>query len=522
MQKGILYIVLLCAFVVTDTLAQFQGEGVGIGVVGGGILGYNKETKNDIRLQARGFIRHNLTHWLTGELGGGYATMTAYSRDPKYKSTLIPIDARFLFSPFSQESWNLYFYIGGGVTKYDVSLYRKQPAPQRDYVPTYLADSAKLKGWATILPVGIGFQFRLHTNLSLEISGGYTQTTTDDANGIRKGGTTIFARDGFFNALVGVMISGPSLYSDIDGDGLSLKIEKDIGTDPEKFDTDGDGLSDGEEYSVYFTDMLSPDGDGDKLNDADEVKMYNTDPNKFDSDGDHLNDSEEIKQYHTDPLKRDTDFDGLADDDEINKYLTNPLSKDSDDDGLTDYDELKTYKTEPLKADSDGDGLSDSDELIKFNSHPLVVDTDSGTVSDGIEVSRGTNPLDPTDDLPKKEVLNVEAGKKIVLEGVTFASGKSTLEPSSEIILEQAYNTLIENPDIVVEIQGHTDNTGKRATNLKLSQARADAVKAWLVKKGISSERIVTKGYGPDKPIADNNTAEGRQKNRRIEFLRLK
>jgi len=227
-------------------------------------------------------------------------------------------------------------------------------------------------------------------------------------------------------------------------------------------------------------------------------------------------------KYQTDPLKLDTDGDLLRDSDEINNSLTNPLKKDTDEDELTDYDELQIFKTDPLKADTDGDGISDADELGKFKSNPLNVDTDSGTVADGIEISRGTNPLDPSDDIPAKEVLKVEAGKTIVLEGVTFASGKATLEPSSESILEQAYYTLLQYPEIIVEIQGHTDNTGKRKTNLKLSQARADAVKTWLVRKGISADRIITKGYGPDKPIADNNTPEGRQKNRRIEFFRLK
>jgi OOP family OmpA-OmpF porin len=73
-----------------------------------------------------------------------------------------------------------------------------------------------------------------------------------------------------------------------------------------------------------------------------------------------------------------------------------------------------------------------------------------------------------------------------------------------------------------VEISGHTDNVGKRSTNMKLSQQRADAVKAWLVAKGIDASRMTAKGYGPDKPVAPNTTAEGRAKNRRIDFTRTK
>jgi outer membrane protein OmpA-like peptidoglycan-associated protein len=105
---------------------------------------------------------------------------------------------------------------------------------------------------------------------------------------------------------------------------------------------------------------------------------------------------------------------------------------------------------------------------------------------------------------------------------VVFASGKSDITPESEEILTKAFNTLDLNPEITVEIQGHTDNTGRRASNKKLSLARADAVKAWLVAKGVAADRISTKGFGQDKPIAPNTTLEGKQKNRRIEFFRIK
>jgi outer membrane protein OmpA-like peptidoglycan-associated protein len=131
------------------------------------------------------------------------------------------------------------------------------------------------------------------------------------------------------------------------------------------------------------------------------------------------------------------------------------------------------------------------------------------------------NPLDPTDDIPKP-TIKVEVGKAIVLEGIVFKTGKSTVEPESEVNLEAAFNTLKDNPDIAVEIHGHTDNVGKAASNKKLSLRRAEAVRSWLVMKGIDSSRIGVKGFGPERPIADNKTAEGRAQNRRIEFYRVK
>jgi outer membrane protein OmpA-like peptidoglycan-associated protein len=118
---------------------------------------------------------------------------------------------------------------------------------------------------------------------------------------------------------------------------------------------------------------------------------------------------------------------------------------------------------------------------------------------------------------PKEKV-----GKAIILEGVTFLQGNSTLTESAKSLLGQIVMTLKENPAIELEIGGHTDNVGMAALNRKLSLARADSVKAFLKNIGISPLRLTTKGYGPDKPIGSNKTAAGKAKNRRVEFTRTK
>ncbi len=115
-----------------------------------------------------------------------------------------------------------------------------------------------------------------------------------------------------------------------------------------------------------------------------------------------------------------------------------------------------------------------------------------------------------------------EVGQTIALEGIQFATGSAEILPSSESTLAKTYATLENNPEIEIEIQGHTDNVGAAETNLKLSQERAAAVKTYLVNKGVSASRITTKGFGEQKPVASNDTPEGRQKNRRIEFVRTK
>ena len=211
----------------------------------------------------------------------------------------------------------------------------------------------------------------------------------------------------------------------------------------------------------------------------------------------------------------DTDKEGLNDGYEVVTSKTNPLLADTDKDGLTDADELNKYKTNALIADTDGDGLSDSEEVLTHKTNPLKKDTDEGTIDDYTEVKRGTDPLKADDDV-------VKIGVAIVLEGITFDVNKTTIKPESENTLMKALKTLNTYQDISVEISGHTDSDGSNKKNQKLSEGRAESVKAWLVAKGINADRISTKGYGEDKPISDNKTKEGKQKNRRIEFTRTK
>ena len=359
------------------------------------------------------------------------------------------------------------------------------------------------KNYSSIhIPVGLGLEAGVskHVALSVEAGARILDNWSDNYIGGKK---NWLGTDWYPTARLGLsFFFGSSPDDDNDGDGLSNGYEEKIGTDPNNPDTDGDGLSDG-----------------------DEVMKYHTNPLKMDTDGDGLSDGDELLKYHTDPLKGDTDGDGLSDGDEVLKYHTDPLKVDTDGDGLSDGDEVLKYHTDPLKVDTDGDGLSDGDEVLKYHTDPLKKDTDGGGVDDGTEVQRGSNPLDPSDDAvwpPKPTIQNIEVGKAIILEGIVFRSGKATIEPQSETTLMQAFNVLRDSASIAVEIRGYTDNVGKAAANKKLSLRRAEAVRSWLVHKGIDSSRISVKGYGPENPIGDNSTAEGRAKNRRIEFFRTK
>jgi OOP family OmpA-OmpF porin len=106
-------------------------------------------------------------------------------------------------------------------------------------------------------------------------------------------------------------------------------------------------------------------------------------------------------------------------------------------------------------------------------------------------------------------------------QGILFDTGKSEVKPESTPTLKQIAKALTDHPDLKVEVQGHTDNVGKADANLRLSQARAEAVtKALTAEYGVNPGQLTAKGYGDTKPAADNKTAEGRANNRRVELVK--
>jgi outer membrane protein OmpA-like peptidoglycan-associated protein len=116
-------------------------------------------------------------------------------------------------------------------------------------------------------------------------------------------------------------------------------------------------------------------------------------------------------------------------------------------------------------------------------------------------------------------VKHESRGTVITLSGgVLFASGKSVLLPSAQTSLGQVADALKQEDNKVV-IEGHTDSTGSDATNLALSKARAEAVQSYLVSRGVPADRMTANGLGSSRPVADNNTPEGRANNRRVEIV---
>ncbi|MEE1884143.1 OmpA family protein [Pedobacter flavus] len=159
-----------------------------------------------------------------------------------------------------------------------------------------------------------------------------------------------------------------------------------------------------------------------------------------------------------------------------------------------------------LMADADGDGVSD-----KFDKCP---GTPSGTPVDGSGC-----PIKLTNQITEKVIIT-DADRKIVdqaIKNLEFDFAKSTIRSKSYASLNQVAKLLIDK-NFSLKLAGHTDNVGSDAANLKLSKDRAEAVKSYLVSQGANPSRIEATGYGKNQPIASNNTASGRQKNRRVEF----
>jgi len=241
---------------------------------------------------------------------------------------------------------------------------------------------------------------------------------------------------------------------------------------------------------------------------------------------------------------RDTDKDGVPDyrDDcpntlpEAAAYVDeNGCDKDSDGDGVPDYldkcpntpQEAFNYLNEhgcPLDLDEDGvpDYLDKCPRTVyaarqHVDSCGCDKDTDLDGVPDyldecpyvpGVKENKGCPQV-------KRAVTNI---LKKAMTGIQFETGKATILKKSYPILDEVVKVFEENPDYIIEVQGHTDNVGKADVNMTLSDKRAHAVRDYIIKKGIDASRITAHGYGSTVPIADNNTKAGRAKNRRVEF----
>lgn len=155
---------------------------------------------------------------------------------------------------------------------------------------------------------------------------------------------------------------------------------------------------------------------------------------------------------------------------------------------------------------------------------------DGGTTWAHLSAGDGSYNLDIVDEAAFKRQLTFGAEEmkraldeegRVAVYGIYFDVDRATLKLGAEKVLIEMVKLMKNSPDLKIEIQGHTDNTGSAEHNLDLSKRRAGTVKNFLLTYGIESPRMVHKGYGEEKPVASNDTEEGRAKNRRVELVKL-
>jgi large repetitive protein len=283
---------------------------------------------------------------------------------------------------------------------------------------------------------------------------------------------------------------------DPDGDGLVVPRDE-CPREPEDFDqyADEDGCPDpdNDEDGIEDIDDDCPnepedidgwqDADGcpDPDNDEDGILDVKDDcpdePEEFGGDGDGC-------------PERDADGDGIRDDDDDCPQAAEDLDGWEDEDGCPE-------------PDNDDDGILDADDLCP-------------------DLPENVNGERDEDGCPDEIKTVVRGGKILILERVLFYTAKSTIKPESIDVLEAVRDTIRDSPDLLmIRVEGYTDDQGNDDYNQDLSDRRADAIVAYLIEQGIDAGRLDAVGYGETRPIATNDTVEGRQANRRVEFTIL-
>ena len=469
-MKTRLFIVVLLLLVAGSAFAAYTSPDWSYGFDLGLTRGDNQGSAENIGPTARGYLQFDVFPIFMTRFGLGYNRLHA---SQKYTNNAVSSDLRLYFRPYRTEKFSPFIYAGYGAT---VDLTGRA----LDSAPMY--------------PFGIGFQTNLKPGMLMEVALGYNLANTDNLDYAVRGNDdgNFFSgkkQDGFYGLTVGLQFS-------------------DIGTTPQPRPVQPAPVVTTPPVTQRpVTPPVAPPVT------RQEPPVIQQDPRAIDTDRDGLPDVDEINIYNTASTIADSDGDGLNDGAEVNTHRTNPAVADTDGDGLNDGAEVNTHRTNPAVADTDGDGLNDGAEVNTHRTNPLSKDTDGGTKEDGAEVADNNDPLDPRDD-----VLDLRQGATFSLEGILFATGSADILPASTEILERAYTALTANPEVKVLIIGHTDNVGSAASNMSLSQRRAASVRQWLITRGINAERLSAEGRGLTQPRSTNDTPEGRQLNRRIEF----
>lgn len=325
--------------------------------------------------------------------------------------------------------------------------------------------------------VGLGYEFALFKNINMGPYARFMHVVLGD--------------DLKYMAVSGglaISIAGDTEPGDMDMDGIlddldecpKQQEDKDSFMDEDgcpEADNDEDGILDADDECPEVAGIAEKKGCPETDNDQDGIE------NDADTCPDDAEDKDSFEDEDGCP-ELDNDKDGI--DDAADKCPNEAEDKDSfeDEDGCPD-------------PDNDQDGVEDARDQCPNEAETM-------------------NGKDDEDGCP--DLVRIVNDQIKILQKVYFATGKAKILGKSDELLNEVSAVIQAKPDIRVRVEGHTDNVGNDKKNMKLSQERADAVKAYLVAAGIDESRLVAEGKGKTTPIADNMTKEGRAENRRVEF----
>ncbi|MDR3668488.1 MAG: OmpA family protein [Ignavibacteriaceae bacterium] len=405
---------------------------------------------------AKALCRFDLSDNFKGQVGAGYGGYAGLDYDQHYyKTSLVPIDFKLLWM-FSHTPVKPYLFAGLGGVYYKVKFKPTSVSPK----------SVDDQGIAGSLEGGIGIQLG-----PIDLNAGVGYTSTDNLNFYRDGA----AFDAYYFVGVAVLLGGG--YVDSDNDGVPDYMDKCPGTPAGvkvdmfgcPLDSDGDGVPDYLDNCPNTPHGVAVDSHGCPL----------------DADGDGVPDY--LDKCPNTPAGVKVDAEGC------------PL--DSDGDGVPDYLDKCPNTPKGVAVDKDG----------------CPLDSDGDGVPDYLDKCPNT-PKGTKVDANGCPVMKEEF-KHFKLSGdANFNSGKSVLLPAAYPVLDKLADAMVSNPNYKWSVEGYTDSKGKDASNIKLSEKRAQAVVDYLVSKGVNKNVFTIKGFGKANPVADNKTEEGRAKNRRVEI----